>query len=248
MIVPDGLRVGLVRGPEDTTERTLADLGIPFVSLDRDALVSTDLDQFSVVFLDIRVPPPPRLAEVRERLQQFCCGGGRVVSMYHKPGEQRQGRPPAAVAVRADGRQRARHRGGRRADAAESRPPPDDLPAPHPGVRLRDWVQERGLNFPKTWDDAWLPMLGMKDSGEGKHQGSLLYTSYGKGDFVYRSLSLYRQLRKGNPGAVRLLVFRWRADVRRAGSGLDRHALQPRPLRGCFVARSPRRVTSLRRR
>ena len=54
---------------------------------------------------------------------------------------------------------------------------------------------------------AWLPMLGMKDSGEDKqHQGSLLYTSYGKGDFVYCSLSLYRQLRKGNPGAVRLLV------------------------------------------
>ena len=28
VIVPDGLQVGLVRGPEDTTERTLADLGI----------------------------------------------------------------------------------------------------------------------------------------------------------------------------------------------------------------------------
>ena len=50
-------------------------------------------------------------------------------------------------------------------------------------------------------------MLSMKDSGEEKHhEGSLLYTNYGKGDFVYCSLSLYRQLRRGNPGAVRLLV------------------------------------------
>jgi len=50
-------------------------------------------------------------------------------------------------------------------------------------------------------------MLGMQDTGETKpHEGSLLYTNYGKGDFIYCSLSLYRQLRRGNPGAVRLLL------------------------------------------
>ena len=36
--------------------------------------------------------------------------------------------------------------------------------------------------------------------------GALLHTQYGKGDFVYCSLALYRQLRVGNPGAARLLV------------------------------------------
>ena len=207
--VPAGLRVGLVRGPEDTTERTLADLGIPFVSLDRDALVSTDLDQFSVVFLDIRAyHHRPELAEVRERLQQFCRGGGRVVSMYHKPGEwnAKEGHPLLSPFALAVGNERVTEE-----DAAVTLLNPDHRLMTYPHrIRASDfdgWVQERGLNFPKTWDDAWLPMLGMKDSGEPKqHQGSLLYTSYGKGDFVYCSLSLYRQLRKGNPGAVRLLV------------------------------------------
>ncbi|MEC8653711.1 MAG: PIG-L family deacetylase [Planctomycetota bacterium] len=209
VIVPDGLRVGLVRGPEDTTERTLADLGIPFVSLDRDALVSTDLDQFSVVFLDIRAyHHRPELAEVRERLQQFCRGGGRVVSMYHKPGEwnAKEGHPLLSPFALTVGNERVTEE-----DAAVTLLNPEHRLMTYPhriqSSDFEGWVQERGLNFPKTWDDAWLPMLGMKDSGEDKqHQGSLLYTSYGKGDFVYCSLSLYRQLRKGNPGAVRLLV------------------------------------------
>jgi|GEM_PF-2358007 len=207
--VPVGLNVGLVRGPEDTTERTLADLGIPFVNLDRDALVSSNLDQFSVVFLDIRAyHHRPELAEVRERLQQFCRGGGRVVSMYHKPGEwnAKEGHPLLSPFALTVGNERVTEE-----DAAVTLLNPEHRLMTYPHrIQAEDfdgWVQERGLNFPKTWDDAWLPMLGMKDAGEKElHQGSLLYTSYGKGDFVYCSLSLYRQLRKGNPGAVRMLV------------------------------------------
>jgi LmbE family N-acetylglucosaminyl deacetylase len=207
--VPEGLRVGLVRGPEDTTERTLADLGIPFVNLDRDALVSTNLDQFSVVFLDIRAyHHRPELAEVRERLQQFCRGGGRVVSMYHKPGEwnAKEGHPLLSPFALTVGNDRVTEE-----DAVVTLLRPDHRLMTHPheitAADFDGWVQERGLNFPKTWDEAFVPLLGMKDSGEKKqHEGSLLYTSYGQGDFVYCSLSLYRQLRKGNPGAVRLLV------------------------------------------
>jgi hypothetical protein len=47
----------------------------------------------------------------------------------------------------------------------------------------------------------------MRDKGDEKpHQGALLYTGYGRGDFVYCSLALYRQLRIGHAGAARLLV------------------------------------------
>ena len=128
--------------------------------------------------------------------------------MYHKPGEwnAKEGHPLLSPFALTVGNERVTEE-----DAAVTLLAPDHrlMSYPHK-IEVSDfdgWVQERGLNFPKTWDDAWLPMLGMKDSGEEKqHQGSLLYTSYGKGDFVYCSLSLYRQLRKGNPGAVRLLV------------------------------------------
>jgi hypothetical protein len=207
--VPEGLNVALVRGPEDSTERTLADLGIPFTNLDRDALVAANLDEFSVVLLDIRAyHHRPELAEVRERLQQFCRGGGRVVSMYHKPREwnAKEGHPLLSPFALTVGNERVTEED---AEVQLLAPGHRLMSYPHQIVAadFDGWVQERGLHFPRTWDDAWTPMLGMKDTGEDKlHQGSLLYTSYGKGDFVYCSLSLYRQLRKGNPGAVRLLV------------------------------------------
>ncbi|HEB53197.1 MAG TPA: PIG-L family deacetylase [bacterium] len=207
--VPPGLNVGLVRGPEDSTERTLADLGIPFTSLDRDALVSTRLERFSVVLLDIRAyHHRPELAEVRDRLQQYCRSGGRIVAMYHKPREwnERQGHPLLAPFALTVGNERVTEE---HAPVTILAPQHRLMSQPHRIVAadFEGWVQERGLNFPKAWDAAWLPMLAMKDSGDANpHQGALLYTSYGKGDFVYCSLSLYRQLRRGNPGAVRLLV------------------------------------------
>lgn len=207
--VPAGMHVGLVRGPEDSTEQTLSDLGVPFTSLDRDALVATQLDQFSVILLDIRAyHHRPELAEVRERLQQYCRSGGRVVAMYHKPGEwnAKAGHPLLAPFALTVGNERVTEE-----DATVTLLHPEHrlMNSPHQ-ITTSDfdgWVQERGLNFPKSWDTAWLPMLGMKDTGEDKqHEGALLYTSYGKGDFIYCSLSLYRQLRRGNPGAVRLLL------------------------------------------
>lgn len=207
--VPPGLKVALVRGPDDTTERTLGDLGIAFTALDRDALALARLDEFSTVLLDIRAyHHRPELAEVRERLLQFCRGGGRVVAMYHKSGEwnERAGHPLLAPFPLAVGEGRVTEE-----DAAVTflQPSHRVLQYPH-AIAASDfdgWVQERGLNFPKTWDAAWAPLLSMKDQGDEKaHEGSLLHTQYGRGDFVYCSLALYRQLRVGHAGAARLLV------------------------------------------
>lgn len=207
--VPPGLKVALVRGPDDTTERTLSDLGVAFVALDRDALAMARLDEFSTVLLDIRAyHHRPELAEVRDRLLQFCRGGGRVVAMYHKPGEwnERAGHPllaPFALVV-GDGRVTEE-------DSAVTllQPAHRLLQYPHTiaATDFDGWVQERGLNFAKTWDAAWTPLLAMADKGEEKPlEGSLLHTQYGRGDFVHCSLALYRQLRVGNAGAARLLV------------------------------------------
>jgi len=209
VFVPPGLTVGLVRGPDDTLERTLADLGVSYTALDRDALATTRLQRFTTLLLDMRAyHHRPELAEVRDRILQFCRAGGRVVSMYHKPGEwnQRAGHPLLAPFPVSVGRGRVTE---------------EDAPITMlaPGHRLwtypheideqdfAGWVQERGLNFPSKWDQAWTPLIEMKDRGDKKpHQGALLYTQYGRGDFVYCSLVLYRQLRTGHAGAARLLV------------------------------------------
>jgi LmbE family N-acetylglucosaminyl deacetylase len=207
--VPPGMKVALVRGPDDTTERALADLGVPFDVLDRDGLLGAELDDYSAVLLDIRAyHHRPELAEMRDRLLQYCRAGGRIVAMYHKPGEwnERAGRPLLAPFPLVVGDERATEEDG---PVAPLQPEHPLLQRPHVlgAADFAGWVQERGLNFPKTWDTAWTPLLATKDSGDEKpHHGALLHTQYGRGDFVYCSLALYRQLRVGNAGAARLLV------------------------------------------
>ena len=67
-------------------------------------------------------------------------------------------------------------------------------------------MQERGLYFADTWDPAFVPVLSMSDPGEDPLPGSLLIARHGKGHFVYTSLSFFRQLPDGVPGAYRLFA------------------------------------------
>lgn len=66
------------------------------------------------------------------------------------------------------------------------------------------WVQERGLYFPGSWDDAFTPLLSAADTGESPKNGGLLVARYGKGYFIYTGYSWFRELPAGVPGAFRL--------------------------------------------
>lgn len=69
-----------------------------------------------------------------------------------------------------------------------------------------NWVQERGLYFAEDIDSRYQTPIQMQDKNEPLHNGSLLITNYGSGRFVYTSLSFFRQLPAGVPGAYRLFV------------------------------------------
>ena len=71
---------------------------------------------------------------------------------------------------------------------------------------FKDWVQERGLYFASKWDDKYTPLFASNDAGEQPLKGSTLYCKYGRGNYVYTSLSFFRQLPAGNKGAIRLLM------------------------------------------
>jgi hypothetical protein len=68
------------------------------------------------------------------------------------------------------------------------------------------WVQERGLYFPRTWDERYTPVLEMSDPGESPLRGAILVAKYGKGTYVYTGLAFFRQLPEGVPGAYRLFA------------------------------------------
>lgn len=69
-----------------------------------------------------------------------------------------------------------------------------------------DWVQERGLYFPDQWDERFTAILESGDPGDPPLRGGLLVARHGQGYLVYTSLSWFRQLPEGVPGAYRLFA------------------------------------------
>jgi hypothetical protein len=68
------------------------------------------------------------------------------------------------------------------------------------------WVQERGLYMPRTFDSAYRTVLSMNDPGENPLDSGILVAKHGAGTYVYTTLSFFRQLPAGVPGATRLFV------------------------------------------
>jgi hypothetical protein len=70
---------------------------------------------------------------------------------------------------------------------------------------FENWVQERGLYFPSDLSPEHETLLSMADPGETQLNNGIIMAPYGKGKYIYTSLSLFRQIPAGVPGAYRLL-------------------------------------------
>jgi hypothetical protein len=70
----------------------------------------------------------------------------------------------------------------------------------------KGWVQERSVYMPETFDSHYTALLEMHDPGEQPNDAAILVTPYGKGSYVYTTLSLFRQLPAGNSGGARLML------------------------------------------
>jgi LmbE family N-acetylglucosaminyl deacetylase len=68
------------------------------------------------------------------------------------------------------------------------------------------WVQERGLYFATEWDASFAAPISLNDPNEKAADGALLVAPYGKGWYVYSSLSFFREMPMAVPGAVRLFA------------------------------------------
>ncbi len=74
------------------------------------------------------------------------------------------------------------------------------------GKDFENWIQERSTYHAVDFDKNYKALFSMHDEGESAQPGSLIYTDYGKGRFVYCGLVLFRELPAGVPGAYRLFA------------------------------------------
>jgi len=199
---PD-LRVAYIMGSGDDGPEAIRQLGVDVTLLGEDAVREGAFDDYDAIVLGIRA------YEVRDDLQaaadqllDFVRAGGVVVTQYHRapmggllpyPLETDRNSPRVTDETA-------------RVTLLDPEAPVFTGPNRIGASDFQGWVQERGLYFGATWDDAWVPLLEMNDSGEEPLDGSLLVSSVGEGVFVYTGLSLFRQWGDRVPGAYRLFA------------------------------------------
>ena len=210
-IVVNGRRVGYLPSYDQTLERALAALGVDAKKLTVDEIAKSDLSSYNTIIIDNRgYEAHHDLIPVNDRLLKFAEDGGTLLVFYHRTGEWNpdpsKGRPQLAPYPIIVGDERV----------TEEVAPVLFLQPRHPLLNFpnritqkdfANWVQERGLYFPKEWDQQhYTAVLSTQDKGEQPLKGGLLVGAYGRGNYIYTSYVWYRQLRAGLPGGYRFFA------------------------------------------
>ena len=208
--VSPNLRVGYIRGFDYSLPNALTALGVESKELSVDEVKTADLSKYTSVIVDNRVyESTPGLIAANQRLLDCVKDGGTLIVFYHKsdewnPDERRQ-RPQLAPYKLSLGNERI----------TDETAPITFLEPQHPLLNspnklgqedFANWIQERGLYYPKEWDPQFHALLQSNDPGEAPLKGGLLVADYGRGHYIYSSMVWYRELRAGVPGAYRMLA------------------------------------------
>ena len=197
--------IGYVMGSGDNGADAIRQLGLEVELLEPSDWKPDRLDHFDTIVLGVRAYEVRQdLVAANPLLLAWVERGGTLVVQYNRYEFNRGNFAPYPLAI---------DRPAPRVTDEKSRVTIRDstsvvFQAPN-RIRLSDfegWVQERGLYFPSQWDQRYQALLEMADPGESPLHGSLLIAPHGKGIYVHTSLSFFRQLPAGVPGAYRLFA------------------------------------------
>ncbi len=205
-----GIRLGYVASTDQSLKQSLDALGVESKALSVDDIATGDLASLNTIIIDNRgYEVHPELIGVNDRLLKYVEDGGTLLVFYHKTNEwnpdERRTRPQLAPypIILDDDR------------VTEEDAPVTFLQPRHPLLNFpnritqadfANWIQERGLYFPKDWDSHYTALLSTHDKHEPPLRGGLLVARYGKGNYVYTSMVWYRQLRAGLAGGYRFFA------------------------------------------
>jgi len=216
------LKIGYIAGTGDDVADSMQDLGINVSFLSADDIAKGDLSSYDAIVLGIRAyAARPELKASNHRLLDYTRNGGTILVQY-QTGEFDHNYAPYPLSLSSDPEKVVEE------DGEVSIQLPNDPLLNWPNkITLDDfknWVEERGHGFIRTWDTRYIAPTEMHDAGQDPQKGGLLYAPYGKGTYIYVSYAFFRQMPEGVPGAFRII-----ANLISAGKnpGLHTRANQP---------------------
>ncbi|MDB5136174.1 MAG: family deacetylase [Mucilaginibacter sp.] len=199
-----GKKIGYIPGPGDLVQDALRQVGYDVHQLSENEILNGDLSVYDAIVVGVRAYNiDPRLAIEQPKLLEYVKNGGNLLVQYNNNNglvTKQIGPYPFRVVNERVTDENAK------ITIIDPNNPVLNYPNKINQSDFDGWVQERGLYFVKDTDPQYQKVLQMNDPGEAPKDGSLITTQYGKGRFIYTSLSFFRQLPAGVPGAYRLFI------------------------------------------
>jgi len=192
------IKVGYIEGAGDLMDETLESVGYEVVRITEE---TPELwDEVDAILVGIRAfNTEAWLMESEERIKSFVANGGNFVVTYTTAGRSGMALPlPVPLTI---GRDRVTEE---EAPVALKESVLMQRPNALSAADFEQWVQERGLYFPSAYE-GYTTVLSIAESTGTVYENSTVVASYGRGSVIYTGLSLFRELPKGVPGALRLL-------------------------------------------
>jgi LmbE family N-acetylglucosaminyl deacetylase len=206
-IKKQGQKVGYIDGAGDAIPEALEQLGYEVVYLKEPDLTPAHLKGLDAIVVGIRAfNMYAYLSDKQAVLNDYIEAGGNLIVQYLKSnqvGTQNIKVGPYPFTVNSGRRVTEEN-----ADVTFVLPNHSVLNFPNKisAQDFNNWVQERSTYQAENIDAHFQTPLQMSDTGEAPSMGSLLIAPFGKGNFAYVSLALFRQLPAGNPGAYKLFA------------------------------------------
>jgi LmbE family N-acetylglucosaminyl deacetylase len=200
-----GKTIGYIAGAGDEVPAALRQIGYSVTMLTEKEF-NEDLSKFDAIVVGVRAyNTEERLVFYQKKLMEYVEKGGNMVVQYQVNNQLQKvegGMGPYPFKV---SRERVT------VEEAEIRfLKPESILLNQPNkITSKDfdgWIQERGLYFANEWDSKYETIISSNDPNEKPLDGGLLYTKYGKGNYIFTGYAFFRQLPAGVSGAYRLFA------------------------------------------
>ena len=202
----NGSKVGYISGSGDLTEEALVQLGYRVEKITAANCTPQYLAGFDAIVTGVRAYNVNAfLKDGYQTLLQYVQNGGNLIIQYNRTGTNGLTPPMAPYPFTISGGSRVTEEN---AEVVFSIPTHPVLQSPNQ-ITARDfegWIQERSTYQATAIDARYEAPLLMHDKNEQPSSGSLITCAYGKGNFSYVGLALFRQLPAGVSGAYKLLA------------------------------------------
>ncbi|HUZ61275.1 MAG TPA: PIG-L family deacetylase [Hanamia sp.] len=201
-----GKKIGYIPGAGDKIPEALQKMGYEVTVLSEDDITPNNIAQFDAIVTGVRAYSVHQwLSDLYPVLMNYVKNGGVLLVQYNKNSYRnfvatKIGPYPFTIS------------GNRVTDetSAVQFVDPENTLLNYPNkITKKDfdnWIQERSTYEAVDFEKNYQSLFSMHDANRAPSQGSLIYTDYGKGRFVYSSLVFFRELPAGVSGAYRLFA------------------------------------------